>query len=127
MPVRLIGVVYHEVGHWLFAAVTGSHPSPVRIPWKVTEDTITYGEVKFAPGTFTAATVALSPLVFTPWAVVFLMQLDPISALMAAPILVHGFPSASDWKIALARPLSWPLAVIVVCASTFTGASLWQS
>lgn len=127
MPVRLIGVVYHEVGHWLFAAVTWSNPSPVRVPWKKTTRGILYGEVRFTPGTFTTAMVALSPLVFTPWAVAFLLKLDPVSALMAAPVLAHGFPSTTDWKTALAHPLSWPLAVFVVCASTFAGLVLWQN
>lgn len=116
----------HELAHYLTAAATGSNPSALRIPWK-TDDAgnLVYGEVEFEPGWGSASLVALAPLFLTPWVVAFSMQAGILGAIGAGSILAHGFPSKTDFLVALRYPLSWPLAALGVYAS-FTGwVALW--
>jgi hypothetical protein len=123
---RLPGVLAHELAHWVMALLTCSSPSPIRIPWRRGKDNVvTYAEIEFTPGTFTAGMVAMAPLMATPWLVTALLSAGPLPAVAAASVLAHGYPSRADWKVLLIKPLSWPFAIAAVGLSYVTWWSTW--
>lgn len=126
LPLRAPGILVHELAHWLVAQVTRSAPSPIRIPWrKDKEGGVTYAQVEFTPGFFTAGLVAMAPLIAMPWVAIFLIQGGPLPAIAAGSVLAHGYPSKADWQVLLSRPASWPFSILAVAASYIEWWNIW--
>lgn len=123
---RAPGVLTHELAHWVVAKLTASSPTPIRVPWrKSKEGQITYAQVEFTPGFFTAGLVAMAPLVAMPWVAILLIQGGLLPAIAAGSVLAHGYPSKADWLVLFSKPASWPFSVIAVAASYVEWWNIW--
>lgn len=87
---RFIGTPVHEIGHLLFAVITGSHIKKVRLFPKISSRSRTSGGayVEFAPrnsllGSLSCFLSGIGPMIFCPFIIMVLMY-------VLAPQLYHG-------------------------------------
>lgn len=118
---RLPSTLAHELCHWLVAMLTASSPSfPNLLPKKDPEQGVwVLGSVGFVPSTWTAAFVALAPVLLCLPAWLLLQR--PLHAPWteqalcgwAAGLLLEGArPSSKDFRLAFEHPL--PILVITL-------------
>lgn len=117
---RLPSTVLHELAHWFVAFVTRSWPDPPSVFPKKVGRRWELGHVAFIPGRWTAALVALAPLLLLgPAGVALLVAAHQeggfagqtlLFGTLAAYLLDGCMPSVPDWVIALKHPLGLPLA-----------------
>lgn len=107
----LPSTLLHELCHYLVAYITGSRPAPMNLVPQRTEDSWVLGSVSFHARWFSAAFVALAPLLLlglawmlwpgealTGWFV------DAWTGALFGWCLIGAWPSRTDWGIAFRHP-----------------------
>lgn len=120
--VSLPGTFLHECAHWLFALMLMGDPAGFSI-FPTHRDGVmqSLGHVGFRPNWYNAATIALSPLLLGFLGAYLVTLASTRRWRMAIPLgyaaaccFASMLPSAADWSIAVTRPLSFLLMVIVL-------------
>lgn len=114
---RVPSTLLHELCHYLVAYVTGSRPAPMDIVPKRSGDDWVLGSVRFHAGTFSAAFVALAPLLLLGVAWACWPTSQPVTSFawqvlqgaVFAWSLQGAWPSGVDWEVAFRHPLGLAL------------------
>lgn len=104
----LVGTIFHELTHLVFALFLGARPSfPSLIP-EQTQTGWRLGSVKFSSGLLRNIPIALAPLLLAPlglwWAAAHMHPASGLKYLLHAwisgTLIMASMPSMADWKIA---------------------------
>lgn len=123
--VTVPGTFLHELAHYGFALLLAGNPGTFSIiPSFEGGSMVSYGHITFVPTWWNAATVCLAPLLVAPasaWLVTLAARVPlafkPLVIWTAAAGFYSATPSSADWSIAAAHPLSFVLAVPILCMS----------
>lgn len=109
---RYIGVIVHELSHFIMCLVVGVHPQGIKIRFKdeTTNETAPHGAVFFDSHDYTflqSALIGLAPTIVSTWLFflsldIALTQMEPLIKIVAGSfcltLLLGAAPSATDFR-----------------------------